>query len=690
MMRRSDRSHSRFAQRITSALLAFTGLAILSCSAKDPVEPVVSEPERALAPSGLAYSEDRAPCDHRDPLKQPFWGELHVHSNLSMDAWLWKVRGTPDDVYGFAQGRPISLPAAQDDEPMRTAQLERPLDFAALTDHASYQGEVYLCTRPGSAKYDSKGCQIYRGEKPPPPGPPGGFAARMGALSNSIDRTQEVPSRKPELCGEDLALCQEAMTQVWCEQQAAAERHYDRSSDCRFTTFNAYEYTATPGLAKVHHNVIFRNHAVPETPTAWIDYPDVYDLWAKLRDECLEAGTGCDALTLPHNSNLSNGRMFTVPGRDRPLSEQQSMARLRAELEPLVEISQIKGDSECRNDMYGVVAAPDEFCDYEEWRAADTEDCEEGTGRGALAGQGCVSRLDYVRHVLVEGLREEERIGVNPYKLGIVAATDAHNANPGDVEEYSYDGWHGSDDATIKQRLQTRADGGIGAVFNIIASPGGLAGVWAEENSRDSLFDALEKREVFGTSGPRMTARFFGGWQYPKDLCQRSDLVEQGYATGVPMGSDLPQPPHSEASPTFIVSAMRDAGIPGHPGGLLQRAQIIKGWLGDDGQFYEEVFDVAGGDNNADVDLDTCEPRGEGADTLCAVWSDPDFDPDRGAVYYARVLENPSCRWSQRQCNQLPSEDRPAGCTNPPTPRTIQERLWTSPIWYAQTESHSS
>ncbi|MAJ61497.1 MAG: hypothetical protein CBC48_17035 [bacterium TMED88] len=690
MLRRSDRSHSRFAQKLTAMLLTFTGLVILSCSAENPVEPAAAEPERALAPSGRAYSEDRTPCDHRDPLKQPFWGELHVHSSLSMDAWLWKVRGTPDDVYGFAQGRPISLPAAQDDQPMRTAQLERPLDFAALTDHASYQGEVYLCTRPGSAKYDSEGCQIYRGEKPPPPGPPGGFAARMGALSNSIDRTQEVPSRKPELCGDDLALCKEAMTQVWREQQAAAERHYDRSSDCRFTTFNAYEYTATPGLAKVHHNVIFRNHAVPETPTAWIDYPDVYDLWSKLRDECLEAGTGCDALTLPHNSNLSNGRMFTVPGRDRPLSEQQSMARLRAELEPLVEISQIKGDSECRNDMYGVVGAPDEFCDYEEWRAADTEDCEEGTGRGALAGQGCVSRLDYVRHVLVEGLREQDRIGVNPYKLGIVAATDAHNANPGDVEEYSYDGWHGSDDATIKQRLQTRADGGIGAVFNIIASPGGLAGVWAEENSRDSLFDALEKREVFGTSGPRMTARFFGGWQYPKDLCQRSDLVEQGYATGVPMGSDLPQPPHPEASPTFIVSAMRDTGIPGHPGGLLQRAQIIKGWLGDDGQFYEKVFDVAGGANNADVDLDTCEPRGEGTDTLCAVWSDPDFDPDRGAVYYARVLENPSCRWSQRQCNQLPSQDRPAGCTNPPTPRTIQERLWTSPIWYSQTESHSS
>ncbi|MEE3327760.1 MAG: DUF3604 domain-containing protein [Myxococcota bacterium] len=644
------------------------------------------KPSRALAPSGQPYSEDREACSNRNELRQPFWGELHVHSQLSMDAWLWQVRGTPDEVYAFAQGQPLGLAPYEDGQPQRKTQLERALDFAALTDHASYQGEVYLCTQKGSAKYESEGCKIYRGEVEAPPGPSGDFAARMGALSQSLDPNNEVPSRNPTLCGEDMKECQDAMTLVWQEQQAAAERNYDRSSACRFTTFNAYEYTATPGMAKVHHNVIFRNNDVPKSPIAWVDHPDVYDLWSLLKQECLDAGTGCDVLTLPHNSNLSNGRMFTVPDRTESLEKQRSMAQLRAELEPLVEISQIKGDSECRNNMYGVVAAPDEFCGFEEWRPPTTEDCEEGTGRGALAGQGCVSRLDYVRHVLVEGLRERKRIGVNPYKLGIVAATDAHNANPGDVEEYSYEGWRGVDDATAVQRLQTQADGSIGAVFNIISSPGGLAGVWAEENSRDSLFDAMQRREVFGTSGPRMTARFFGGWDFPEEICQAQDWVAQGYAEGVPMGADLPQRPANKNTPTFIVSAMKDPGIPGHPGGLLQRAQIVKGWLGDDGRFHEEVFDVAGGDNGASVDLDTCQPQGPGADTLCAMWRDPAFDPSREAVYYARIIENPSCRWSQLQCNALPEENRPLGCTNPPTPRTIQERLWTSPIWYESAE----
>lgn len=670
--------------RSVFSALGRTGLAmaVLLLTQANEIDANPSKTSRALAPSGQPYSEDREPCSNRSELRQPFWGELHVHSQLSMDAWLWQVRGTPDEVYGFAQGRPLDLAPYKDGKAQRKTQLERPLDFAALTDHASYQGEVYLCTQKGSAKYDSEGCQIYRGEIEAPPGPAGAFAARMGTLSQSLDPNNEVPSRNPSLCGENMQECQDAMTLVWQQQQEAAERNYDRSPDCRFTTFNAYEYTATPGMAKVHHNVIFRNDEVPASPIAWVDHPDVYEMWSLLKKECLEAGTGCDVLTLPHNSNLSNGRMFTVPNRRAPLKQQQAMAKLRAELEPLVEISQIKGDSECRNNMYGVVAAPDEFCNFEEWRPPTTEDCKEGTGRGALAGQGCVSRLDYVRHVLVEGLREKKRIGVNPYKLGVIAATDAHNANPGDVEEYSYEGWRGVDDATATQRLQTRADGSIGAIFNIISNPGGLAGVWAEENSRDSLFDAMQRREVFGTSGPRMTARFFGGWDYPEDLCQDQDWIAQGYAGGVPMGGDLPRKPLLKTAPTFVVSAMKDPGIPDHPGGQLQRAQIIKGWVGDDGLFHERIFDVAGGDNGASVDLDTCEPQGRGADTLCSVWRDPAFDPSHEAVYYARVLENPSCRWSQIQCNALPDEDRPLGCTNPPTPRTIQERLWTSPIWY--------
>ncbi|MDE0885482.1 MAG: DUF3604 domain-containing protein [Myxococcota bacterium] len=640
------------------------------------------ETETAKAKSGHAYSENREACAARDPLRRAFWGELHIHSALSFDASMWDVRGSADDVYRFAKGEQIGLaPYGPDGKPLRFAQLERPLDFAALTDHASYQGEVALCTRKGSARYEAEGCKIFRGETGGSGGEAAGFVARAGAITSSLDPRSEVPVRSSELCGDDNKLCLEAMATVWREQQAAASRHYDRTSACSFTTFNAYEYTATPGLAKVHHNVIFRNDNVPASPTAWVDYPDVYELWGRLNEQCLQAGTGCDVLTVPHNSNLSNGRMFTVTGRELPLETQRARARLRAELEILVEISQVKGDSECRNDMYGVVSDPDEFCAFEEWRPPTAPDCVEGTGSGALAGQGCVSRLDYVRNVLVEGFREQERIGVNPYKLGIIAATDNHNATPGDVEEYSYQGWHGVEDATVAQRLSTDS-AVVAAISNVISSPGGLAGIWAEENSRDSLFDAMEKREVFGTSGPRMTARFFGGWDYPANLCKSSDLVEEGYAQGVPMGSDLPPRPKGAAAPSFVVSALRDPGIPGQPGGLLQRAQVIKGWLGDDGQFHQKVYDVAGGANEASVDLDTCAPKGAGADSLCSVWSDPDFDPGRNASYYVRVIENPSCRWTQRQCIALPPDSRPEVCTKPVVPQTIQERLWSSPIWY--------
>jgi hypothetical protein len=691
---------SRAAQRqgacLRLALAPATALVLLlACSSgsdsERPAASVASDvevltPAHALQPSGAAYSEERAACRDRDPLRKVHWGELHVHSALSMDAWMWNVRGGPDAVYRFAKGEAIGLaPYDAEGRATRSAQLDRPLDFAALTDHASYQGEVMLCTRPRSPKYDTAGCRIYRGEMPGVGNRLRDFGRRMAGMAASLDRQNEIPARNIKLCGPDGRLCEDAMAAVWRQQVAAADRHYDRSPDCSFTTFNAYEYTATPGLSKVHHNVIFRNDAVPPAPVAWVDHPDVYDLWGRLKAECLDGSEGCDVLTVPHNSNLSNGRMFALGGEDLPLAERRARAALRAELEPLVEISQIKGDSECRNDMWGVVAAPDEFCNFEEWRRPGTEDCREGMGSGALAGFGCVSRSDYVRNVLVEGLRHDQRLGVNPFKLGIIAATDSHNATPGDVEEATYQGWRGSVDATASQRLRAR-NGSFNALFNILSSPGGLAGVWSEENSRDSLFDALERREVFGTSGPRMRARFFGGWELPASVCESSAAdtgwVASAYEAGVPMGGDLPSRPRGAKAPTFVLEALRDPGIPERPGGLLQRAQVIKGWVGDDGKLHEEVIDVAGGANGAGVDLDTCAVHGPGDDRLCATWTDPDFDPSKSAVYYARVLENPSCRWSQRQCIALPADERPPACLESPVPRTIQERLWTSPIWY--------
>ena len=214
------------------------------------------------------------------------------------------------------------------------------------------------------------------------------------------------------------------------------------------------------------------------------------------------------------------------------------------------------------------------------------------------------------------------------------------------------------------------------AITNIASGPGGVAGVWAEENSRDSLFDAMQRRETFGTSGPRMIARFFGGWGYDASLCGDPYYVLRSYASGVPMGSELPKRPAGAGAPTFVVSAMRDPGIPEHPGGLLQRAQVIKGWVDDDGYFNESVYDVAGGANGASVDIDTCQPQGTGHDSLCGVWQDPDFDPEVTAVYYVRVLEIPTPRWTTYDAARF-GTPRPEKA-----PATLQQRAYTSPIWY--------
>ncbi|MBB84988.1 MAG: hypothetical protein CL931_14365 [Deltaproteobacteria bacterium] len=672
---------------LTTAALLAAGVACLPEPPATETTTARAASERALAPSGEPYSEDREPCANRDPLRQALWGELHVHSTLSMDAWLWDVRSTPDDVFRFAKGEEIRFaPLDAEGSPTRPAQLERPIDFASLTDHASFQGEVAMCTRPEEPGYESPACAFFRGEVPFEPNPAGDFATRMGAISAALQADGGRPARRGDLCGEEGAGCIGVMQSVWEEQQAAAERHYDRSENCRFTSLHGYEYTATPDLAKVHHNVIFRNANVPEKPIAWIDEPDVYGLWEKLAAQCRDAATGCDVITLPHNSNLSNGNMFATGGRDLPIEAQRDRARLRADIERLVELNQIKGDSECRNGFSNVLGGRDEFCEFEEWRGPDVTECgPDEVGVGALVGTGCVHRRDYVRYALAEGFREQARIGVNPFKIGIVAATDAHNGNPGDVEEYSFQGWSGITDDTREERI-AKSTSPMQATNSLMANPGGLAGVWAEENSRDAIFNAMKRKETFGTSGPRITARFFGGWDYPEDLCGDPELVSKGYAGGVPMGGDLPTPPSAEAAPVFVVSAMRDVGIPAHPGGLLQRAQVVKGWIDAEDNFHQQVIDVAGGENDAYVDEATCQPRGNGHNSLCTVWTDPDFNANQNAFYYVRVLENPSCRWSARQCleeaNDPNASGRSSGCEDSSIPKTIQERLWTSPIWF--------
>lgn len=438
----------------------------------------------------------------------------------------------------------------------------------------------------------------------------------------------------------------------------------------------------------MHRNVIFRNASVPPLPISYFEAPTPEELWEELRRQCLDGRPGCDVLAIPHNSNESNGNNFFVEcPRARTLEEEREWAAFRARMEPLAEIFQHKGDSECMNRLSGASGPEDEMCEFEKIRSAPFTDCGEGRGVGGILGKGCVSRLDFIRDVLIEGLAEEERLGANPYMLCIIASTDTHNATPGMVAEDLYPGHWGIKEDTPAKRL---ARGGV-THQGIIANPGGgLAAVWAVENSRDAIFEALRRRETYGTSGPRTVVRFFGGWEYPATMCDDPDFVRRGYQLGVPMGGDLSTRPPGAAGPTFAVFAHLPEGRPRpHTGSSvpLQRIQIVKGWIDPSHEPVVKgfnVFEVAGDpQNGAGVDLETCEPFGQGFARLCAVWSDPDFHPERRAFYSARVILNPSCRWSSYECARLSPEERPGGCQDPDVEKVIQERAWTSPIWYA-------
>ncbi len=595
-------------------------------------------------------------CDDFNPQRNVYWGDLHVHTAYSFDAWLHDVRVDPDEALRFAQGEPVSLPPLDErGQGTQAVQLERPLDFAAVTDHAEFLAEVEACVTPGSAAYDAALCVDYR-------------ANQNGALVTfGLQLGLDDPQRFTDICGEGIVDCPALALEVWQRTIDAAQAHNDTSAACTFAAFIGYEWSGMRSLSNLHRNVIFRGEQVPELPISHYEAPSAQALWDALDAQCLQAPGDCDVLAIPHNANWSNGRLFEVeyPGE----GSEADQARRRATMEPLVEIFQHKGDSECQNGLSGIMAAPDELCDFEKLRVPPFEDCGDGVGSNGMIGSGCISRRDNLRGALLEGLGERLRIGENPFKLGFIASTDTHNGTPGLVDEQGYVGHVGREEGDALARLTGEVPAGPRN------GPGGLVAVWAEERSRGAIFDGMRRRETYGTSGPRITVRAFGGWGLPEDLCQRGDLVAIGYAQGVPMGGDLSEAPGEEAAPRIVVSALRDpSGLP------LQRAQVIKGWIDGGGVSRVEVFDVAGGDNGASVDPQTCEPQGAGTDSLCAVWTDPAFDPGQPAYYYVRVVENPSCRWSVEDCQAL-GDAAPRVCAELPV--AIQERAWTSPIWYS-------
>ena len=434
----------------------------------------------------------------------------------------------------------------------------------------------------------------------------------------------------------------------------------------------------------MHRNVIFRNELVPELPISALEETDPFQLWERLDALCSQASTACEALSIPHNSNVSNGRMFRIPWRGEPEAEQRRKASLRARWEPLIEMMQVKGESECARGLWNVFGE-DELCDFEKIREMNElalGDCEDDYGTGAITGNSCRSRLDFARYALLEGMAEKQRIGVNPYQFGFIGSTDNHNAAPGDVDEGNYRGCCATGDDTPAARLS--ADRDFAGSPIAARNPGGLMGIWAERNDRDTLFDAMQRREVFATSGPRIQPRLFAGEDFPTDACD-GDIAEVGYRDGVSMGEELEL--RGSGAPDFLVAASADP-----EGNPLQRLQVVKVWLGEDNEFHQRVFDVAGSaDNGAAVDLESCEASGPQSRQLCASWADPSwgetgadtagFTGSREAAYYLRVLENPSCRWSWRQCLEIPADQRPATCEDPNIAKLIQERAWTSPIW---------
>jgi hypothetical protein len=597
----------------------------------------------------------REPCADVDPDRNLYWGDLHVHSVLSFDAVLEGVTTTPEQAYGFARGEPLTVPGDVE------VRLERPLDFAAVTDHAEFLGEISLCLDPDGALYDAPWCVELRED------------GTVGVQRIGTRLSFESPDRFAEIC--DEADCLAAAGDVWSRVQEAAEQAYDRSAACSFTSFVSYEWSGTPGVSNLHRNVLFRNIHVPDLPISYFEAPEPRRLWRALADQCLDADVGCDVLSIPHNSNLAGGTMF-VP--DRPTVGAIEEAELRAMVEPLIEVFQHKGDSECLEGLSGILGAPDELCAFEKLQRPPLDDCGEGTGGWAMIGQGCTSRWDYLRGILVEGMKEYEELGVNPYEVGVIASTDTHLGAPGLVDERGWPGHTGNPEDTPEERLavpELRPGG-------LLMNPGGLAAIWAESNDRDSLFDAMLRREVYGTSGPRIPVRFFGGWGLPETLCDAADLVARGYAGGVPMGGVLSAKPDAVAAPTFVATALMDPGTEASPGAPLQRIQLVKGWLDADGEGQQRVIDLAGGPNDASVDLSTCTPTGDGASSLCGSWTDDDFDPSLPAFWYLRVLENPTCRWSTWECLSLPQDERPPGCDDDSVAPTIQERAWTSPIFW--------
>ena len=577
--------------------------------------------------------------------KEVFFGDTHLHTRNSADAWsMGNLNLTPGDAYRFAQGSPVLAHNGMQ------VQLRRPLDFLVVSDHAEYLGAFYRFNVNDSliTKTDvGRQWQTYVEE--------GDLAKFFGAFVNSM--------RNPE---EDPALPAAVRQTVWSGVAKTADRH---NKPGVFTAFSGYEWTSMISGNNLHRVVVFKDDADKVSqmiPSSGQDSLDPRDLWQALAN--YETATGGEVLSIAHNGNLSNGMMFpdeTVGGS--PIDE--AYASLRARFETVYEVTQVKGDGEA----HPVLSPDDEFADFENWDW-------DNIGRTQKKEDWMLPQ-EYARGALKRGLRFEDELGVNPFKIGLIGSTDGHNSISTPEEDNFFGKFPESEPGPARLENAMALDR---LWQNSLLVASGYAAVWAKENTRAAIFDAIKRREVYATTGSRIKVRFFSGWEFDETDIHRPAMLDIAYGTGVPMGGDLSQAKRGQV-PKFLVIAGMDAD-----GARLDRIQIIKGWMDKAGKLQEKVYDVAWSDdrkldkrtgklpavgNTVDVEnatyLNTI-----GAPQLSTYWEDPDFDRAERAFYYARVLEIPTPRWTTYDSAYFNVE------LQDDVPSSIQDRAYTSPIWY--------
>ena len=579
-----------------------------------------------------------------------YFGDTHLHTSLSMDAGTFGNRLGLDDAYRFTKGEQVTASKGY------KAKLGRPLDWVVVADHSDGMGffDMFANGDPiMMAKEEGRRWNKAINE--------GGQASVDAALEIITMFSQgQLPwkTNDPEL-----------MKPVWSNVINAADRYNEPG---KFTAFIGYEWTSLVKGNNLHRVVIYKDgasEARQTLPFTLGDSADPEDLWKAM--QAYEDKTGGDLLAIPHNGNLANGIMFDVETLSgKPITKEYAEERQR--WERLYEATQIKGDGEA----HPLLSPDDEFADYETWDLGNL-DLSQTKQDSMLAGE-------YARSGLKRGLEFEQKLGVNPYKFGMIGSTDSHTSLPA-VEENNFFGKHSGVEPEPGRAMHVVLGGEGGKIMGYDMASSGYAAAWATDNTREAIFDAMLRRETYATTGSRMVVRFFGGWDFQAADAQSRLPADIGYRKGVPMGGDLPASPKGK-SPTFLVAAMKDP-----MSGNLDRIQIIKGWVDGNGKARERVFDVAVSDGREIDRLGRSKaPVGNTVDIanatwtntigdpeLITVWTDPEFDPNQKAFYYARVIEIPTPRWTAYEAKRfnikLPKDVK----------MTTQERAYTSPIWYS-------